>query len=119
MNRIGIRTQFEDLSVELIVEILEYFTANEIYFSFSRLNIRFDSILKSLCNLLLIIKKKWIHRSILSLKHSNKSMSILIVSQQTQHVKTSTCIQMDFVPLLCIHHWMLNFTVNQILLFNN
>ena len=51
-------TRFEDLSVELIIEILEYFSANEIYFSFSQLNIRFNSMIKSFPHLSITINER-------------------------------------------------------------
>lgn len=44
-------SQLEDLPVEMLIEIFRYLSVQEIYFSFSQLNIRLNSILKSLCNL--------------------------------------------------------------------
>jgi hypothetical protein len=46
--------QLEDLPVEILVEIFQYLTTHELYFSFSHLNIRINLILKSLPNLNLI-----------------------------------------------------------------
>lgn len=40
--------RLEDLPVDIFMEISEYFTVHELYFSFAHLNIRLDSILKSL-----------------------------------------------------------------------
>lgn len=45
------RTPLEDLSAELFIEIFDYFTANEIYFSFSHLNIRFSDHYLTYCSL--------------------------------------------------------------------
>jgi hypothetical protein len=46
-------SQLEGLPVELLIEIFRYLSVHELYFSFSQLNIRLNSILKSLCNLIL------------------------------------------------------------------
>jgi hypothetical protein len=51
--------QLEDLPVEILVKICRYLSARELYSSFSRLNIRLDSILKSLCTLFLITVPHW------------------------------------------------------------
>jgi hypothetical protein len=45
-------SQLEDLPVEMLTEIFRYFTVQELYFSFSQLNSRLNSILKSMCNLI-------------------------------------------------------------------
>jgi hypothetical protein len=50
---------FEDLPVEIFTEIFRYLSARELYSSFSRLNIRLDSILKSLYNLFLVTAPHW------------------------------------------------------------
>lgn len=49
--------RLEDLPVEILMEIFVYFTADEIYLSFSQLNNRLNLILKSLPNLILVIHK--------------------------------------------------------------
>src|SRR5690349_13599279 len=51
----SIITRLEDLPVEVLMEIFIYFTAGEVYLSFSQLNNRFNLILKSLPNLVLVI----------------------------------------------------------------
>ncbi|CAF0845399.1 unnamed protein product [Adineta steineri] len=48
-------TRLEDLPVEMLMEIFIYFTADQIYFSFSQLNNYFNLILKSLPKLILVI----------------------------------------------------------------
>ncbi|CAF3870003.1 unnamed protein product [Adineta steineri] len=45
----------EDLPVEMLMEIFIYFTADQIYFSFSQLNNSFNLIIKSLPKLILVI----------------------------------------------------------------
>jgi len=51
----SIINRLEDLPVEVLTEIFVYFTAREIYLSFSQLNNRLNLILKSLPNLVLVI----------------------------------------------------------------
>ena len=46
--------RLEDLPVELLMEIFRYLSVHELYFSFSSLNRRLNTILKSLRNLILI-----------------------------------------------------------------
>ncbi|CAF1034940.1 unnamed protein product [Adineta steineri] len=48
-------TKLENLPVEMLMEIFIYFTADQIYFSFSQLNNSFNLILKSLPKLILVI----------------------------------------------------------------
>ncbi|CAF0802025.1 unnamed protein product [Adineta steineri] len=48
-------TRLEDLPVEMLMEIFIYFTADQIYFTFSQLNNYFNLILKSLPKLNLVI----------------------------------------------------------------
>jgi len=47
-------SRLEDLPVEMLIEIFRYLSVHELYFSFSQLNIRLNSILKSLSNLILV-----------------------------------------------------------------
>lgn len=47
------QSQWEDLPVEMIMEIFRYLSLQELYFSFSHLNLRLNRILKSLNHLLL------------------------------------------------------------------
>ncbi|CAF4111862.1 unnamed protein product [Adineta steineri] len=54
MNSLRIIT-LEDLPVEMLMEIFSYFTADQIYFSFSQLNNYFNFIIKSLPKLKLVI----------------------------------------------------------------
>jgi hypothetical protein len=51
--------RLEDLPIEILIEIFQYFWAHELYCSFSHLNIRLNSILKSLPNLILIVASHW------------------------------------------------------------
>ena len=44
-------SQLEQLPVEMLTEIFQYLSVHELYFSFSQLNLRLNSILKSMCNL--------------------------------------------------------------------
>lgn len=46
--------RLEDLPMEIFMEIFQYFSVHELYFSFAYLNTRLNSILKSLPNLNLI-----------------------------------------------------------------
>ena len=68
----SIITRLEDLSVEVLMEIFVYFTAYEIYLSFSQLNNRLNLILKSLPNLVLVIHKH-LDPSVLSFFYSFKA----------------------------------------------
>ncbi|CAF1092155.1 unnamed protein product [Rotaria sordida] len=65
----SIISRLEDLPVEILMEIFVYFTASEIYLSFSQLNNRLNLILKSLPNLVLIIRQH-LDPSILSFFYS-------------------------------------------------
>ena len=47
-------SQLEDLPMEMLIEIFRYLSVHELCLSFSQLNSRINSILKSLCNLILI-----------------------------------------------------------------
>ncbi len=47
-------SRLEDLPVEILIEIFQYLSVHELYFSFSYLNTRLNSIIKSLPNLILI-----------------------------------------------------------------
>ena len=47
-------TRLEDLPTEILIEIFEYFSGNELYLSFAQLNSRLNSILKFLPNLFLV-----------------------------------------------------------------
>ena len=51
--------QLEDLPAEMFIEIFRYLSARELYLSFPRLNICLDSVLKSFCNLFLVIACHW------------------------------------------------------------
>jgi len=64
----------EDLPVEILIEIFDYFTANEIYLLFSQLNTRLNMILKSLPNVILMSKNHL--DSILTFFHSFKAIHI-------------------------------------------
>jgi hypothetical protein len=65
----SIITRLEDLPVEILTEIFVYFTAREIYLSFSQLNNRLNLILKSLLNLVLVIDEH-LETSVLSFFYS-------------------------------------------------
>ncbi len=52
-------SRFEDLPIEMLIEIFQYLSVHEMYFSFSSLNTRLNSILKSLPNLILITSSHW------------------------------------------------------------
>jgi hypothetical protein len=67
--------RFENLPVEIFMEIFDYFTANQLYLSFSQLNSRIDSILKSLNNLILMVKDGF-EPSVSSFFHSFKAIHI-------------------------------------------
>jgi hypothetical protein len=47
-------SRLEDLPYEMLIEIFQYLFAHELYFSFSNLTIRINSIIKSLSKLMLI-----------------------------------------------------------------
>ncbi|CAF3754332.1 unnamed protein product [Rotaria sp. Silwood1] len=65
----SIITRLENLPVEVLMEIFVYFTATEIYLSFSQLNNRLNLILKSLPNLVLVIREH-LDSSVLSFFYS-------------------------------------------------
>jgi hypothetical protein len=47
-------SQFEDLPVEMLIEIFRYLSIHELCFAFSQLNLRLNSILKSMRSLILV-----------------------------------------------------------------
>ena len=68
-------TRLEDLPVEILIEIFDYFAADEIYLSFSQLNDLLNSTIKFMCNVILI-SKKHVDPSNLSFFHSLKAIHI-------------------------------------------
>ncbi|CAF2551474.1 unnamed protein product [Rotaria sp. Silwood2] len=69
-------TRFEDLPVEILMEIFDYFKANEIYLLFYKLNNRLKSAIKSL-PVLIFVKKRRLG-PILSFFHSFKAVHVKI-----------------------------------------
>jgi len=69
-------TRLEDLPVEISIEIFHYLTPDELYLSFSQLNSRLNSILKSLPGLILLT---WNHLdpSVVSFFNSFKAIHIV------------------------------------------
>src|SRR5262249_39821521 len=69
----SIITRLDDLPVEIFMEIFDYLTTSEIYFSFSQLNNRLNSIFKSLPHLMLS-PENYLDRFVLSFLNSFKAI---------------------------------------------
>lgn len=52
-------SRLEDLPIEMLIEIFQYLSVHELYFSFSSLNTHLNSIIKAFPNLILITTSHW------------------------------------------------------------
>jgi hypothetical protein len=83
MSKLNV-TRLEDLSVEILFEIFEYLTPDELYSSIAHLNIRLNSILK-IQPIKLIISKKAHLKPVLSFFDSFVSLNITFPNSANQY----------------------------------